>query len=103
MRAPLRRQHNASNLFHLRVVRWADAVHVASDLQQAIISQPEKTTEYLSTQIGYDNELLEDVLRENVRVSGVLHIVRVDIDVLRTQVQIGRTDCTHTPLSPRGE
>ena len=34
VRSPLRRHHDAANLLHLGVVRWAHSVQVARDLER---------------------------------------------------------------------
>lgn len=57
MRSPLRRHHYTANLLHLRIVGRAHAVHVAGDL---------------CSQVGDADELLQDVLRHDVRVSRFL-------------------------------
>ncbi len=53
---------------------------------------------YLSPQIRDGDELLEDILRQDVRVAILLDVVRADINVVRSEVQIGRRDGSHTPL-----
>ena len=56
------------------------------------------TTTYLCSQIGDDNELLQQILGQNVRVASVLHIVRIHIDVLRAKMQVRRRDCANAPF-----
>ena len=56
MRAPLRHHHDAADLLHLRVVRWADAVQVARDLR---------------AQVGDHDELLQHVLGQHVGVASL--------------------------------
>eukprot|EP00955_Chlamydomonas_euryale_P027452 289382-Chlamydomonas_euryale.AAC.7 len=68
---------------HLRVVGRADAVHVAGDLR---------------AQVGDADELLQEVLGHHVRVAGVADVVRVDVDMVHSQVEVGGGDGADTPF-----
>mmetsp|Transcript_13958 Transcript_13958/g.40458 ORF Transcript_13958/g.40458 Transcript_13958/m.40458 type:complete len:470 (-) Transcript_13958:5660-7069(-) len=81
--APLRRHHDAADLLDLRVVGRADAVHVAGDLR---------------AQVGDADELLQEVLGHHVRVAGVADVVRVDVDMVHSQVEVGGGDGADTPF-----
>jgi len=65
--APLWRHHNASNLFDLKVIRWAVSKQVSANLD---------------TEVRDDDELLEDVLGKNVSVARLFDIIAGDIDVV---------------------
>ena len=54
---------------------------------------------YLCAQVGDANELLEQVLRHHVGVPCLPQVIRVDVDVVHTQVQVGGADGTDAPLS----
>ena len=69
---------------HLWVVGGTGAVQVASDL---------------SPQVGNDDELFENVLGQNVRVSGFLDVIGRYINVISTQVQVSGSDGPDSPLS----
>lgn len=56
------------------------------------------TNTHLCSQVGYDDELLEDVLGEDVRESRLLDIIRGDVDVVGAQMQVGGRDGPHSPL-----
>mmetsp|Transcript_22047 Transcript_22047/g.55882 ORF Transcript_22047/g.55882 Transcript_22047/m.55882 type:complete len:336 (+) Transcript_22047:760-1767(+) len=87
MRAPLRHEHDATDLLHLRVVGRRDAVHVAHDL---------------GAQVCDAHELLEHVLGEHVRVAALRAVVRAHVDVGRAQVQVGRGDGADAPVGLGG-
>jgi hypothetical protein len=99
MGAPLRRQHNAADLLHLRIVWWTNSVKVAGNLKKIVTRKYKKR--YLRAQIRDNDELLKDILRQDVRVSRVLDVVRVNVDVLRAQMQIRRADRAHAPFRAR--
>jgi len=52
----------------------------------------------LCAEVGDDDELLEDVLGQDVRVSGLLDVIRRHVDVVRPEVEVGRRDGAHAPL-----
>jgi len=52
----------------------------------------------LCSKIRDDDELLQNVLGQNVRVSSFLDVVRGDVDVVGTEVKVGCRDGSHAPL-----
>jgi len=58
---------------------------------------------YLSSEIRDDDELLEDVLGQDVRVASFFDVVRRHVDVIGTEVEIGGRDSTDSPLRLRCE
>eukprot|EP00037_Helgoeca_nana_P026560 m.300350 g.300350 ORF g.300350 m.300350 type:complete len:384 (-) comp27250_c2_seq5:6164-7315(-) len=83
VRPVLWHHHNRPNLLHLRVVLGAHSIEVARDL---------------GPQIRDHDKLLEDVLREDVRVPRLLDVVTRDINVLGPEVEISSRDGSHPPL-----
>mmetsp|Transcript_100146 Transcript_100146/g.251031 ORF Transcript_100146/g.251031 Transcript_100146/m.251031 type:complete len:442 (+) Transcript_100146:99-1424(+) len=86
--ADLRHHHHASDLLHLRVVRWRDAIQVGGDL---------------GAQIRDANKALQDVFGHDVRVASLSDVLAVDVQVIRPEMQRRGADRTHTPLGARGE
>ena len=68
------------NKGYLGVVRGRHPVHEARNLR---------------AQVCDADELLEQVLGQHVGEAGLADVVRVDVDVVDPQVQIGRTDGTN--------
>lgn len=58
---------------------------------------------YLCSQVRDDDKLLQDILGKDVGVARLLDVVRGDIDVIGSQVEVGGRDCPHTPLRSRRE
>ena len=58
---------------------------------------------YLSAEVRDDDKLLEHILGQDVGEPSFLDVIRGDIDVVGTEVQVGRRDRTHTPLRLRRE
>lgn len=86
--AQLRHQNDASDLFDLGVVRGTHSIHEPRNL---------------SSQVWNANESLQNVLREHISVAQLFKVVRVDIDVICSQVHVCRRDCSHPPVSLRCE
>mmetsp|Transcript_34166 Transcript_34166/g.96266 ORF Transcript_34166/g.96266 Transcript_34166/m.96266 type:complete len:222 (-) Transcript_34166:5-670(-) len=80
---PLRREHNAPDLLHVRALGRADPVHVARNLRAGV---------------GYANELLQDVLGKDILEPRVLHVVRRHGDMVDAQAQAHRRDGPHPPV-----
>ena len=75
MSTPLRWQSDATNFLDLRFVRGRNTVEVPGDL---------------GPQVTDHDKLLEDIFGENVSESGLLDFVRVDVNMIGTQMQIRR-------------
>ena len=60
MRSPLRWQHNTPYLLDLGIVSGGNSIQISSNL---------------GPQVGDHDKLLEDVLREDVGVSGLLDVI----------------------------
>ena len=73
---------------YLRIIGRRDSVEVSRDLR---------------SQIGDDDELLENVLWEDVSVTGLLDVVGGDVDVIGPEMQIGGGNGADSPLGLRGE
>ena len=58
---------------------------------------------HLSAQVGNNDELLQDIFRQNVRVARFLDVVGRHVDVIGSQVQVGGRDGSHAPLGFRRE
>ena len=86
--AYLRHQDDSSDLLHLWVLSWRNAVHVASDL---------------SAKIRDADESLEDILGEHVGVANFFEVIRVDVDMISPQMHVGGRYGSHSPVSLRGE
>lgn len=72
-----------AHLLDLRRVGRRAAVEVARDLR---------------AQVRDADELFENVLRQHVREATLLEVLRVDVDVVDAQVQVGGADCAHAPV-----
>ena len=86
--SPLRRQDDAPDLLHLGIVCRRYSVQVSCNL---------------GPEVGDHHKLLEDVLGQDVGVASLLDVVRADIDVVGSQMEIGGGDGSHPPLSLAGE
>ena len=84
----LRDHHNSPNLLDHWIVRWTDSIHVSGNL---------------GAQISDADEALEDILRQHICQPDFPQIIRIHIDVIRTQMHVGGADGAHTPLSFTGE
>mmetsp|Transcript_15391 Transcript_15391/g.46046 ORF Transcript_15391/g.46046 Transcript_15391/m.46046 type:complete len:443 (-) Transcript_15391:2814-4142(-) len=80
---PLRNHHNGTDLLDAWVVWRADAVHVTCNL---------------GSQIGDADKLLENVLRHHVRIASLTNVLRVHVDVIGTEMEIGGRNGTHAPV-----
>ena len=70
----LRHENDGPYLLDLWILRWADTIHVASDLD-AEICDADKT--------------LENVLWQDISVAYLLQVIRIDVDMVSAQVHIG--------------
>ncbi len=76
MVAPLGGHHYAPDLLHLGIVGGTNPIHKAC---------------YLGAQVGDADEFFEHVFGHDVGVATVGDVITVDVDVVDTQVQVGRT------------
>ena len=82
----LRHENDGPDLLDLWILRRANTIHVASDLD---------------AQICNANEALENVLGKDISVANLLQVIRIDVDVVSAQVHIGGRDRTHSPVCLR--
>ena len=52
----------------------------------------------MRSQVGDDDELLEHVLGQDVGVARLFDVVRGDVDVIGTEMQVGGGNGSHPPL-----
>ena len=84
----LRHQHDAADLFDLRVVWRGHAIHVASDLD---------------SQVRYADEPFEDVFGQDVSIADLLEVFAVHVDVVGAEVHVGCADGSDAPVGLGGE
>ena len=107
---PLRNYHHTPDLLHLRVVRGTHSIQVACNLEGRegegrglTYSHREYSSPDLCAQVRNDDEFLEDVFREDVCEASFLDVVRRDVDVVGSQVEVGGRDGSNSPLRCRRE
>mmetsp|Transcript_38034 Transcript_38034/g.88954 ORF Transcript_38034/g.88954 Transcript_38034/m.88954 type:complete len:255 (-) Transcript_38034:6236-7000(-) len=80
--------HHTSDLLHLGVIRWGDAVQVRGNFRPEVADA---------------NEALQDVLWHDVRVACLSDVLTVHIQVVRSQVERRGADGANSPFRARGE
>ena len=109
--APLRDHHHTPDLLHLGVVWGTHTIQVARYLTTWGEGEKEGTSEesilhththvsttHLGSKVRYDDKFLQDIFGEDVGEAGLLDVIRGNIDVVGTQVEVGGRDGPHTPL-----
>ena len=102
--SPLRRHHNASNLFHLEpILALRKNTYCPTHLWVLGRRNAIEESRDLRPQVGDCHKLLQKVLREDISVTFLLDVIRRDKHVLGSQMKVRSGDRPHSPVRLAGK